>query len=157
MIAIDIPGYGHIGIKHLVCDYSGTLSTDGIMVDGVREHLYKLVEHVAIHILTADTHGKVESELEGIRCNLVVVKGEGQDAQKEAYIRHLGPQSILAIGNGNNDRKMLAAARIGIAVCLKEGVSADAMKSAAVMVPSPNDALDLLLFPNRLRATLRNA
>lgn len=50
---------------------------------------------------------------------------------------------------------MLAATKIGIAVCLNEGCSIDVIKSADVVVKSPVDALDLLLNPKRLKATLR--
>ncbi len=50
---------------------------------------------------------------------------------------------------------MLALARVGIAVCLEEGCSIDAIRSADILVKSPLDALDLLLNPNRLKATLR--
>jgi soluble P-type ATPase len=50
---------------------------------------------------------------------------------------------------------MLKAARVGVAVCLREGCAADAAKAAEVLVISAADALDLLLNPMRLKATLR--
>lgn len=50
---------------------------------------------------------------------------------------------------------MLKTAKIGIAVCLNEGCSIDAIKSADILVNSPIDALDLLLNPRRLKATFR--
>jgi soluble P-type ATPase len=50
---------------------------------------------------------------------------------------------------------MLKSAKIGIAVCLNEGCSSDAITSADIMVKSPIDAFDLLLYPKRLKATLR--
>jgi len=37
----------------------------------------------------------------------------------------------VAIGNGRNDRLMLAAAALGFAFILKEGASSDALRSAA--------------------------
>jgi len=40
-------------------------------------------------------------------------------------------------------------------VMLDEGCSADAIKSAHILVKSINDGLDLLLNPLRLKATLR--
>ena len=157
MISIEIPGFGFVEIKHLVCDYSGTLSIDGIMIEEVKERLNRLSESIDIHVLTADTHGRVESELVGVKCKLVIISGENQDIQKQEYFEKLGTDNAVAIGNGNNDRKMLAKARISIAVCLKEGMSADAAKAATIIVTTPTDALDLLLLPNRLRATLRNS
>lgn len=50
---------------------------------------------------------------------------------------------------------MLKAAGLGIAVCLNEGCATDAILAANIMVTSATDALDLLLYPKRLKATLR--
>jgi soluble P-type ATPase len=50
---------------------------------------------------------------------------------------------------------VLRAARIGIAVCLKEGCSVEALTAANIAVTSPVDALELLLHTDRLKATLR--
>jgi hypothetical protein len=47
------------------------------------------------------------------------------------------------------------AVRLGIDVCLEEGCSRDALTSADILVTSANDALDLVLNPKRLMATLR--
>ena len=66
MIEIDIPGYKIIQIKHLVLDFNGTLACDGEMLPGVKENLTMLSESIDIHVLTADTFGKVTSEMAGI-------------------------------------------------------------------------------------------
>lgn len=155
VIEISIPGFGQFKIKHLVCDYSGTLSVDGLLLPGVRERLDNLAAKIDIHVLTADTHGKVKDQLAGTVYRVVVLTGNHQDVQKENYIRRLGPENVVAIGNGNNDRKMLALAGISIAVCLKEGVAVDALKVAMILTNSIYDALELLLFTDRLKATLR--
>jgi soluble P-type ATPase len=152
MIEIQIPGFGEVKLSHLVCDYSGTLSVDGIMLEALEEKLNRLSKLVDIHVITADTHGRVESELVGVKCKLVLLT---VDIQKLEYIEKLGAENVVAIGNGNNDRKMLAKARIGIAVCMAEGLSTDALKAATIMVNSPMHALDLLIYPKRLVASLR--
>ena len=64
-------------------------------------------------------------------------------------------ERVVAFGNGNNDRKMLKAARIGIAVSQREGCAADAIMAADIHVTSANAGLDLLLHPKRMKATLR--
>ena len=46
---------------------------------------------------------------------------------EEEYINKLGAEAVVAFGNGSNDRRMLKAARIGIAVSLGEGCAVDAM------------------------------
>ncbi len=155
MISIEIPGFGSVGIKYLVCDYSGTLSVDGKLITGVKETLNKLAKKVDIHILTADTHGKAKSQLKSVNCALKIIEEENQHIRKENYVRELGADNVFAIGNGNNDIMMLGAARVGVAICLDEGVSAEAVNLADILVNSAEDALGLLLYPNRLKATLR--
>jgi len=152
---IDIPGFGFVRLEHLVSDFTGTLSVDGKLLSGVKERLNKISEFLKVHILTADTFGKARAELKGINCEIHILEGKDHDIQKEEYVKKLGAGSVVAFGNGNNDRKMLNAAKIGIAVCLNEGCSKDAIASADVFVISIIDALDLLLHPKRLKATLR--
>jgi soluble P-type ATPase len=155
MITIDIPGFGSVELKYLVCDFSGTLSIDGELIGGIKEILNDLSRKLEIHILTADTHGKAGEQLKGIDCKLNIIENDNQHFQKEAYVRELGAENVFAVGNGNNDTVMLSAARVGVAVCLAEGVSALAVNHADIVVNSIEDALGLLLFPNRLKATLR--
>jgi len=37
-------------------------------------------------------------------------------------VRNLGPEQVVAFGNGNNDRRMLKRAKLGIAVTEGEAV-----------------------------------
>ena len=156
MIVIEIPGIGKLKIKHLVCDYSGTLSVDGKLANGVLERLNQLSNHIDIFIITADTHGRAKDELLGINCNLTKIYPGKESLQKEKFIAELGVENSIAIGNGANDQAMLKTAKVGIAVCLSEGVSPQTLLGADVIVNSITDALDLILKPNRLIATLRN-
>ena len=155
MIQIDISEFGILKLEHFVTDYSGTLSEDGRVLPGVKERLNALSEKMKVHVLTSDTFGMARKELEGVNCTLHVLDGPGHVFQKEKYVLSLGPDSVVALGNGNNDAKMLKAARVGISVCLKEGCSIEALKAARILVRSPIDAIDLLLNPKRLTATLR--
>ncbi len=155
MIRIDVPGSGALNIEHFVTDFSGTLSEDGILLPGVRERLQALSGQLAIHVLTSDTFGKAKEELRGLNCTVHVLEGEGHTAQKEQYVLGLGAEKVVAAGNGNNDVLMLRAAALGIAVCLREGCSVKAVEASGILVRSPIDAIDLLLSPKRLIATLR--
>jgi soluble P-type ATPase len=155
MIEIDIPGFGLVRLEHLVSDFTGTLSVSGQLLPNIDERLNKLAELIKIHILTADTFGKARSELEGINCEIHILTGENHDVQKETYVTKLGVGSVAAFGNGNNDRKMLKAARVGIAVSEGEGCAVDAIMAANIHVRSAVDGLDLLLNPTRIKATLR--
>lgn len=155
MFKLDIPGFGNVRLEHLVSDFTGTLSVDGRLLPGVKERLNKLAEILKVQILTADTFGMAKAELEGIKCDIHILTGDNHDVQKERYLTDLGAERVIAFGNGNNDRLMLKAARIGVVVCLSEGCAVDAIKSADILVTSPTDALDLPLNPKRLKATLR--
>ena len=155
MVEIDIPGFGMVKLEHLVSDFSGTLSVDGVLLPNVAARLNKLSEIMSVHILTADTFGKARAELRKIICEVHILAGENHDVQKEAYVAKLGAEGVVALGNGKNDRKMLKAAKIGIAVTEGEGCAVDAIMAADIHVQSALDGLDLLLNPKRCKATLR--
>jgi len=155
MLDVDIPGFGQVQLKYFVSDFTGTLSVGGKLLPGVKERLDKLADIMEIQILTADTFGVVKKELEGVRCSIKILEGEKHDVQKREYVLGLSPDRVVAFGNGNNDRQMLKIARIGIAVSEGEGCSVDALTAANIHVNRAIDALDLMLNPKRLKATLR--
>ncbi|MEW6600360.1 MAG: ATPase P [Nitrospirota bacterium] len=155
MLEIDIPGFGAVKLKRLVSDFTGTLSFNGELIPGVKERINRLSESLSIHVLTSDTFGTAKAELKDVRCKVHVLEGEYHDLQKEEFVEQLGANGVVAYGNGNNDRKMLRAARIGIAVTEGEGCSVDILMAATVHVTSITAGLDLLLYPKRLKATLR--
>jgi soluble P-type ATPase len=155
MLEIKIPGFGTVRLEHLVSDFTGTLSVDGALIPGVKEQLNNIAQFLSVHIVTADTFGSAQQELKAIQCETIFLTGENQDIQKQGHINKLGSEHVVAVGNGNNDRKMLRAARLGIAVIEGEGASAEAVMAATIVVRSILDAFDLLLNPTRCKATLR--
>lgn len=155
MLEIDIPGFGSVRLEYLVSDFTGTLSVNGQLIQKVDARLNKIAEFMRIHILTADTFGKAQAELKGIHCEIHILTGENHDVHKEEYVTKLGAENVVAFGNGNNDRRMLKAARIGIAVSEGEGCAVDAIMAANIHMRSAVEGLDLLLNPKRLKATLR--
>jgi len=155
MIRLSVPGFGTLELRHLVLDYNGTLAVDGRLIPGVRDALAALAERLAIHVITADTFGRAGVELAGLPVNLTIIAESAQDEAKLAHVERLGPEGVFAIGNGRNDRRMLAAAAVGVAVVQAEGASAETVASADVVAASVLDALELLREPKRLIATLR--
>jgi len=156
MIEIVIPGYETLQLKYLVLDHNGTLACDGILIEGVKERLQKLADLLEIHVLTADTFGKARAQLRDTPCKLSILTDQNQDIGKINYVRKLGPNQTVSIGNGRNDRYMLKHAALGIAVMLAEGLATEALKNSDVVCTDICDALDLLLNPLRLTATLRS-
>ena len=156
MLKYKIPGYKTIEIEHLVLDFNGTLAVDGRLVDGVRGCLEVLSRGMAIHVITADTFGKVASEMENIPCKVSILPLENQDTAKLDYVKQLGADQTACIGNGRNDRLMLEASALGIAVILEEGVASQTLFAADVVSKNIVSALELLMNPLRLTATLRS-
>lgn len=155
MIEIEVPGKGKITLKYLVSDFTGTLSVDGNLIPGVKEKLNELAEKLKIYILTADTFGKAKTALEGVKAEIIILPPGKEDEQKEAFVKKLGEEQVIAFGNGRNDRKLLKVAKIGIAVLLDEGCAVETLLNADILVKSPIDAIDLILNPKRLIADLR--
>ena len=156
MIEVAIPGDGRLRLSFLVLDYNGTLACNGIMLDGVAERLIALSTNLSIHVVTADTFGTVEAILKSLPLTIRVLPQTGQNHAKMAYVSQLGRNQTVCIGNGRNDRLMLQAAALGIAVVGPEGVAVDALQASDVVTTSIQNALDLLLNPLRLVATLRS-
>jgi soluble P-type ATPase len=156
MIRIDIPDFGVLRLEHIVLDYNGTLAVDGNPVDGVKEKLGQLSSTLTVHVLTADTFGKVQAEMADVPCTITVLGLDAQDRTKEAYVRRLGTDVVVAVGNGRNDRRMLQTSALGIAVLLEEGASVLTLQAADVVCKDILSALDLLSNPKRLIATLRS-
>ena len=127
MLEADIPGFGRIEIEYLASDFTGTLSRDGSLIRGVAGHIRKVSRFLDIRVLTFDTFGTAERELRGLPCSVLVLSGERGDEQKRDYIARLGPERVVAIGNGANDSLMLSIARIGITVFEAEERHAEAV------------------------------
>ena len=156
MLIIDIPGYEELCLAHLVLDYNGTLACDGELIDGVAERLARLSESLEIHVVTADTFGKVESRMKDLPCRITVLPKESQDQGKLEYVKELGIEGVVCMGNGRNDRLMLRDAALGVAVIEGEGSATAAIIAADVVCNGILSALDLLDNPLRLTATLRS-
>jgi soluble P-type ATPase len=156
MIEIAIPGYRNLQFKHLVLDYNGTLAVDGELLPGVKDALRGLAEELQIHILTADTFGKVRSRVEGVPCELSILPVESQDTGKLDYVKSLGAEHTVCVGNGRNDRLMLKEAALGVAVILEEGAAVETLVEADIVCTTILSALELLTNPLRLTATLRS-
>ncbi len=155
MLELDIPGFGHRQLRHLVLDYNGTLALDGHIQPGVFSRLSQLKAFLSIHVLTADTFGTVKSTFGSTDYTVHILPQGDEKNAKLAYIRALGAESCACLGNGNNDAAMLTEAGLSMAVLQPEGTAWAALAAADLVVPGIEAALELLVHPNRLRATLR--
>jgi soluble P-type ATPase len=156
MIEIKIPGHKILELEHLVLDYNGTIAFDGVLIGGVKECLVELSQMLTVHVITADTFGSVKKALEDIDCKLALIPLGHQDVAKLEYVKNLGREQTVSLGNGKNDRLMLKASVLGVAVIQGEGAAFETVASADVVCTDIQSALSLLSNPLRLIATLRS-
>lgn len=156
MISVSVPGWGDLDIEYLVVDYNGTCAFDGKIKENVKEMLDKISRYIKVFIITSDTYGNIDTEGNTIGFSIIKVGKEGSGAEKAKIIRELGPEKIVAIGNGSNDVLMLKEAALGIGVIGEEGCSKDILREADFVVKNVTDALSSLLHPERIVATLRD-
>jgi len=155
MIKFEIPGFGKLELHNLMLDLNGTLAIDGVLIDGVSERLNVLSKQLDIYVVTADTFGTAEISLKEVNCKLLILDVYDQQKQKADLLKEVGASKTVAIGNGMNDLMMIDRAALGIALIQQEGCAADAILKAKLIFTSINDALDILLNPLRLTASLR--
>lgn len=156
MIEVTIPGWGEVRIAHVVLDYNGTLAKDGVRLPGVGPRLEELHRRgVSLHIITADTNGTVAAQCIGLPVEVLVFDGGAVAREKAALVERLGAAETAAVGNGRNDVEMLRAAGLSLVVMGDEGAFTGALLSAHLACRTIEEALDLLLLPNRLKASLR--
>ncbi len=155
MIELSIPGRGMVRLQHLVTDVNGTLAVDGILIEGLAKRIAALQDRLRVHLLTADTHGRqamIDRQLGLVATRLT--PGNEQE-QKRAYVEKLGPECVVAIGQGANDAGMLKAAALGICVMSPEGTAIETLLAADAVTADIMAAFELLDKPLRLVATLR--
>ena len=155
MIEITIPGRGNYTIKNLVLDLNGTITVDGTIIGGVKEKVAMLSQKLDIFLVTADTNKNAERLVRDLPVTLYTIKETEENDQKLRVVLKQDKNNTVSIGNGCNDVSMLKESAIGICIVGGEGASAEAMMASDLAVSTINDALDLLLKPHRLRATLR--
>jgi P-type E1-E2 ATPase len=152
MIKVSIAGRVELCLAHLALDLNGTVALDGQLITGVAERLQALGNCLQLHLLTADTLGNVAQIEAQLGFSATRIRSA---ADKTAFVERLGGEYVVALGNGANDAGMLSAAALGIAVLGPEGMAREAMVEADIVTPDILTALDLLLKPKRLVATLR--
>jgi P-type E1-E2 ATPase len=155
MNQITIPNFTTLQLQHIVLDYNGTIATDGVLKESVKRLINELCKNFSVHIITADTFGSVAQQSQKLKITLKILASSDHTQEKADYINELGADTCVAIGNGNNDKKMLQTASLGIAVLGEEGCATETMLASDMVCKCIEDALELLTKPKRVVATLR--
>ena len=154
MMKITIPGREELVLNHLILDYNGTIAEDGEIIEGIASRLEALKELLSISVITADTHGTAARKCAHLPVEVKTFPTAEVGAIKAAETEKLGGGAVC-IGNGFNDIGMCDRADLSICVIGREGCCGALIAHADIVVTSILDALDLLLKPHRIRATLR--
>jgi P-type E1-E2 ATPase len=155
MIELNIPGRGGLQLEHLVSDVNGTLATDGQLPEGLARLMRNLRDRLTIHLLTADTHGRQYLIDQQLGLQAVRIQPGEEARQKAEYVRRLGSEHVVAMGQGANDAEMLREAALGICILSREGVAVETLQASDLLVPDIFAALELLEKPLRIVASLR--
>lgn len=154
MLTIQIPGREEMTLNHLILDYNGTIAQDGDVIDSIRTRLETLSKDLSICVITADTHGTAARKCAGLPLQVLTFPTTEVGRIKAEEARKL-TGGVACIGNGYNDIPMSDVCALSICVIGREGCCGALLGHVDVVVTSIEDALDLLLKPGRLRATLR--
>jgi len=154
-VKITIPHYKTLQLRHVVLDYNGTIAKDGQLKAEAGSRLGALCETYKVHVITSDTFGTVQKQLEGFDVMVKVLSSDNHTSEKAAYVNELDSTFCAAVGNGNNDAEMIESAALGIALVGDEGCSTRTLMRSDIVCNKIEDALELLLNEKRLIATLR--
>ena len=149
----DIPGSGSLDLKTIILDLNGTISVRGQLVEGVAERLGKLRSlGYKIVLFTGNTRGDADKIANFLNIEWAQAR-TAEDKKNEAL--KLGPEACVSIGNGLIDLELMKAVALRIVTLQSEGVHVQTLLASDVVVPTILDALDMLIDPDTLVATLR--
>lgn len=154
-IDLEIPDWKRLHLESVLFDMNGTLSSAGVVAPETRRRLADLAAQFQVVVMSADTFGTLEREMAGLPVMIRRTEPGAGAPQKLAFLETLGADSTVAVGNGRNDVLMLEASALGIAILGPEGLAREALLAADLVFASIDDALDCLLDPRRLVASLR--
>lgn len=155
MIEIEIPGRQTIKAQHAVFDYNGTIAVDGKLIEGVAERIQELSTQVKVHVLTADTYGSAATQCANLPLQVHTFPRAEAAACKREIVQGLEGGAIC-FGNGFNDVSMFEIATLSIAILDGEGMFAGLLRETDILARSATEAIDLLLKPSHVKATLRS-
>lgn len=156
MFRLDIPGKPLLELEHVVFDFNGTLATAGVLDETVKHLIEKVKAFLEVHIITSDTYGSARNQCHELKVHVETLSGDNCGESKATFVKQLGATKTICIGNGQNDVQMFQTAACSIVIIGSEGCSVKALMSADIAVTNIEDALNMLLNPKTIVATLRN-
>lgn len=149
----NIPGQGELELRTVILDLNGTISVAGSVPAGVEERIGQLKTlGLKFVLFTGNTRNDADQLSKDLGIKWKLAKS-GED--KRNLVLGLEPEHCVSIGNGLIDLELMKAVKLRIVTLQAEGVHVQTLLNSDIVVPNINDALDLLIDPQRLIATLR--
>ena len=146
-------GVGEINLDTVILDLNGTLAVDGKLVEGVIPRINKLKElGFKLYLFTGDQRGTASTQAKELGIELMYATNT---AEKAECAKKCNFETTVAIGNARIDIGTFENAKIKIATLQKEGIHAGILNHVDIIIPTINDALDMLIDPNTFNATMR--
>jgi len=146
-------GVGEIELTNIILDLNGTLAINGKLVEGVKNRLVKLKQMgFNLYLFTGDQRGNAIDLASEI--SIKVQKATTSD-EKEALTMKLETEKTVAIGNARIDIGTFKSCKLRIGTLQAEGIHTEILPYIDILVPSINDALDLLINSDVFNATMR--
>ncbi len=148
-----VPGVGELELDTIIFDLNGTLTVRGMLSQGVAERLQRLKNFGYTCVLfSGDQRGNAQKLAQELR--ILFVPTKDTEAKRVAAQKY-DKEHTVAIGNGRIDIGVFENAKVRIGTLQAEGVHTVILAHIDILVPSIMDALDLLLDPDSLAATMR--
>lgn len=149
----NIPGVGILELNTIVFDLNGTLAVRGAIIEGVKERIKTLqAMGFSLYLFSGDQRGNAKDTCKELN---ITYKKATSSAEKENLLMELDADKTVAIGNARIDIGMFKKSRLSIATIQGEGIHTSILNHTDIIVTSINDALDLFIDEDSLKATLR--
>lgn len=153
LVTYNPVGVGEIELNTLILDLNGTLAVKGELVIGCPQRIQKLKDMgYKIYLFTGDQRGDAALKAAELGIEVKIAK---TTEEKEKLTTVLEVGKTVAIGNARIDIGTFKSTKVRIGVLQAEGIHIGIISSLDILIPSINDALDLLIYPEIFNATMR--
>lgn len=140
-------------LNTIILDLNGTISIDGKLIPWVKDKILALKkEWWTVLLCSGDTQWTAAKTAKWLWATLHICKNQND---KKNILKEYKTKHCVAIGNGHIDIKLMEKCALSIAVIQAEWCYSKAILSSDIVCLTIVDALDILLMPKRLIATLR--
>lgn len=148
-----MPGVGELELNTIIFDLNGTLAVHGKVPQEAFEQIQKLKDIGFTCVLfSGDQRGNAQKLAQELGIEFISTRDT--DAKRQAAQKY-PKEHTVAIGNGRIDIGVFENAKVRIGTLQAEGIHTAILPYIDILVPSIIDALDLLLDPDSLAATMR--